>query len=64
MERRFITVKEAKAVIPASHDKIYKLIKEGRLEVRKLGRRTLISVESINRLHDSLPRAAIDRTAE
>ncbi|TPN41388.1 helix-turn-helix domain-containing protein [Mesorhizobium sp. B1-1-6] len=64
MERRFLTVKEAKAAIPASHDKIYKLIKAGQLEVRKLGRRTLISVASIEHLHDSLPRAEIDRSNE
>ncbi|TIM37652.1 helix-turn-helix domain-containing protein [Mesorhizobium sp.] len=62
MERRFLTIKETKAAIPVSHDKLYKLIKAGKLEVRKLGRRTLISVASIERLHDSLPRAEIDRT--
>jgi hypothetical protein len=62
--RRYLTIKEAQAAIPASHDLVYRLIKAGRLEVRKLGRRTLVSVASIVRLHDSLPRAEIDHTPE
>src|SRR5262245_33688953 len=55
-QRRYLTVNEAKAAVPASHDKLYRLIREGRLEVRKLGRRSLISTASIKALHDSLPR--------
>ena len=62
MERPFVTIKEAAEVIPAGRTKIYQLIAAGHLDVRKLGKRTLISAESIRRLHDSLPKADIDRS--
>jgi hypothetical protein len=34
---------------------IYELLKQGRLEARKFGKRTLIVDESLRRLVDSLP---------
>jgi hypothetical protein len=62
MCREYVTVSEAERLIPCGHAKLYRLIGEGALELRKLGRRSLIRVASIRRLHAGLPRAAIDRS--
>lgn len=41
-----------------SRTTIYALLKEGKLEARKLGRRTLIEDASLRRLIEALPRYA------
>ena len=62
LNRPYVTAKEAQRLVPCGNSKLYELIGSGELEVRKLGRRTLISTASIMKLHSSLPRAAIDRS--
>ncbi len=50
MEAIATSVNEAAKALGIGRTSIYQLIREGRLEVVKLGRRTLIKVESIRRL--------------
>lgn len=50
MEPLATSVKEAARALSLGRTSIYALIKEGRLETVKLGRRTLIRVESLRRL--------------
>jgi excisionase family DNA binding protein len=50
MEPIATSVSQAAAALSLGRTSIYALIKEGRLETLKLGRRTLIKVESIRRL--------------
>lgn len=50
MERIAVSLNEAGKAIGIGRTKIYELIKEGRLTTFKLGRRTLIKVESIRSL--------------
>lgn len=50
MERIAVSIEEARYAIGIGRTKIYELIKEGRLKTFKLGRRTLIKVESIRSL--------------
>ena len=50
MEPLATSVKDAAQALSLGRTSIYALIKEGRLETVKLGRRTLIKVESIRRL--------------
>jgi excisionase family DNA binding protein len=50
MEVITISVKDAAKALGLGRTSIYALIKEGRLEVVKIGRRTLIKVASIRRL--------------
>jgi len=44
------SIKDAVAVTTLSRPRIYQLIHEGKLETRKLGRRTIILAESLRRL--------------
>ena len=50
MEPLATSVAQAAAALGLGRTSIYALIREGRLEAIKLGRRTLIKVESIHRL--------------
>ena len=50
MEPIATSVKDAARALSLGRTSIYALIKEGRLETVKLGRRTLIKVESIRSL--------------
>jgi len=45
-----VSVKEVCSATSLGRTKVYQLIEEGRLDRRKVGRRTLITVESIERL--------------
>ncbi len=47
-----VSVKDAAKALGIGRTSIYALIRDGRLEVIKLGRRTLIKVASIRRLID------------
>jgi excisionase family DNA binding protein len=46
------SVKDAAKALSLGRTSIYSLIKDGRLETVKLGRRTLIKIESIRNLVD------------
>lgn len=50
MEPITVTVNGAKKATGLGHTKIYELINEGRLEVVKIGRRTLVKTASIRAL--------------
>lgn len=50
MEPIAVSVNEAARALSLGHTSVYALIKEGRLEVVKLGRRTLVKTASIRRL--------------
>ena len=50
MEPILVSVNGAAQALDLGRTSIYALIKEGRLETVKLGRRTLIRVESMHRL--------------
>lgn len=54
MEIIALSIKDTAKALSIGRTSIYGLIKEGRLETLKLGRRTLIKTESIRRLMQSL----------
>jgi excisionase family DNA binding protein len=55
--RVFYSPKETEAILNVSHATCYQLIAAGKLDARKLGGKTLITVESIERLVAELPKA-------
>ncbi|MBB5695517.1 helix-turn-helix domain-containing protein [Muricoccus pecuniae] len=57
-EKLTFTISEAVTSTGIGRTKLYALIKEGHLETRKLGKRTLIPAPSLRALVDNLPRAA------
>lgn len=50
MEPLTVTIQGAKAALGLGHTKIYSLIGEGRLKAVKVGRRTLVTTDSIRAL--------------
>jgi excisionase family DNA binding protein len=50
MEKLAVSVSDACRLIGIGRTKVYELIKEGRLQTVKLGRRTVIKVDSIRSL--------------
>jgi len=56
MTKLLYRMDEGKAALGCGTTKIYELIAAGRLEVRKLGRRTYITADSLERFVESLPR--------
>ena len=52
MEPITVTVDGAKKALGIGHTKLYELIGEGRLSTIKIGRRTLVKVDSIRQLVD------------
>jgi excisionase family DNA binding protein len=54
--RVFYSPKETEALLNVSHATCYRLIAAGKLDARKLGGKTLITVESIERLVAELPK--------
>jgi excisionase family DNA binding protein len=57
-EKLTFTISEAVSSTGIGRTKLYALIKEGQLETRKLGKRTLIPAPSLRALVDGLPRPA------
>ena len=54
--RRLGTVREATAYGRFSHTKLYDYINEGRIDAYKRGNRTLIDLDSVDRMHAALPK--------
>lgn len=52
MEKLAYSIKETAAVLGVGRTSIYAMVGDGRLETFKVGRRTLIKVESIRRFVD------------
>lgn len=55
-ERLAYSVDELAVLAGCGRDKIYQAIRENKLEARKLGRRTLVTVSAAQRFLDNLPR--------
>ena len=47
---------ETEAILGISHDTLYRLIRVGRLDAKKIGSKTVITAESIERLIAELPK--------
>ena len=54
-DRLYVRVKEACQIMGIGHTALYGEIKEGRLPVKKAGRKTLISVKDIHAWFGNLP---------
>lgn len=54
-DRLYIRVKEAKKIIGLGHTALYNEINEGRLSVKKAGRKTLIAMDAIHAWFAALP---------
>lgn len=54
--RALYSPKETEAILNVSHATCYRLIAAGKLDARKLGGKTLITAESIDRLVAELPK--------
>jgi hypothetical protein len=61
--RLFYSPREVEAILGISHAGLYRLIAVGKLDARKLGGKTLITAESIERLASSLPQLEHPRAA-
>ena len=61
--RFFFSVRETEAILGISHASLYRLIAAGKLDARKLGNKTLITAESIERLASHLPKVGYPRAA-
>jgi excisionase family DNA binding protein len=60
--RFFFSVRETEAILGISHASLYRLIAAGKLDARKLGNKTLITFESIERLATHLPKVGCPST--
>ena len=60
--RALYSPKETGIILDASHATVYRLISKGRLDARKLGAKTVITRESIERLISELPPADVRLT--
>ncbi len=49
---------EAQAALGVKHSKFWELVRAGSFDVRKLGRSTFITAESLRRFAESLPKSA------
>ena len=50
--------KEAQAALGVKHSTFWELVKAGTFDVRKLGRSTFITAESLRRFAENLPKSA------
>jgi excisionase family DNA binding protein len=57
LQREALSIAEAGAVAGLGRTKIYQAITEGKLAVRKCGRRTLVLREDLREFLSSLPRS-------
>lgn len=56
------SIKETKEQLSIGHTRLYELLGSGELTAVKLGRRTIVTAESLNRFIAQLPRADIKTT--
>jgi hypothetical protein len=61
--RALYSPRETEAILGVSHATLYRLISAGRLDVRKLNGKTVITDESIRRFITELPVAKIGEAA-
>ena len=54
--KKAVSIAEAKDIVGVSRTRIYQEIKAGKLLIRKVGRRTLIELDELDRWLDNLPR--------
>jgi hypothetical protein len=54
--RALYSPRETESILGISHASLYRLIGSGRLDARKLGGKTLITADSIERLVSEMPR--------
>jgi excisionase family DNA binding protein len=54
--RRAYSVPETMCVLGLCRDSVYKLIREGRLPARKIGRRTVVLASDLQQFLEALPR--------
>ena len=57
VEREFYTVPEVVAMVPLPRSTLYELIRAGKIEAKKIGRRTMIPAASLRAWIGSLPNA-------
>jgi helix-turn-helix protein len=57
LQRELFSPRETEAILGISHATCYRLITAGKLDARKLGNKTVITAQSIERLVTELPRA-------
>jgi excisionase family DNA binding protein len=55
VEAEWVSISGAAVILSISRDTVYKLIHARRLEAKKLGAKSIVSVASIRRLTESLP---------
>jgi excisionase family DNA binding protein len=55
--RLLYSVAEAEALLGVSHSTLYRLARSGRLQIKKIGSKSVISAESIEQLIAGLPSA-------
>jgi len=55
--RALFSPREAEELLGISHAHLYRLINAGRFDARKLGGKTVITADSIQRLLETLPQA-------
>ena len=60
MQKSALTVRDVAREGAMSERQVYRLLKDGRLKARKLGRKTLIMSEDFRALLDSLPAADLE----
>jgi excisionase family DNA binding protein len=63
LKPRGLSIREAARKIGCSRSKAYDLLAKGQLKARKIGRRTVVLSEDVDRLLDSLPDARDGRAA-
>ncbi len=55
--RALYSIKETEIILSISHATVYRLIKAGKLDARKIGGKTVITAHSIHELLGALPKA-------
>lgn len=61
---RFLNIPEACSFLRVSRSRLYEFFSEGKIRTHKLGTRTLIQREELDRFLDSLPQAIFRSVAE